>query len=288
MNASERMAAAVARSSGLSSAGQRAAATTLPTAALRPGVAQPRRFFPEDKAQALAESVRKSGILQPILVRPLEQGGYEIVDGERRWRAAQAVGLSEVPVNVQAMTDEQARYGAMAANLVREDLTLIDEVEGKLALLALHLGTDMEEAKAELSRLQRKTPDPKVLASVEAFFALLGGENWRSFALNKLPIFSWPEAIREAMRGGLELTKAKTIRNAPEEMQADLLQKALAGATRAELTELVKTAKPTVLRSQAEEAGKKLSSRKWLDAQTPSEAEATAAWLALAPPHIAS
>lgn len=285
MNARERMGRAVAGAVGLSgqaAAQERQSATLLLISRIRPGEAQPRHFFSPERAAALEASVRKSGILQPLLVRPVD-GSYELVDGERRWRAAQAVGLSEVPVYIQSMTREQARLAAMTTALAREELTLIDEVEGKLGLAALELELSLEETRTELGRLVRPTADPRRAALVNDLFHAIGAENLSSFVRNKLPVLNWPEAIKEAMRGGLELTKAKTIRNAPEETQADLLERALAGATRAELAELVKAAKPTAPRSQADQVARTLSNQKWRDSLSPEQAEALATWLADAP-----
>ncbi|WP_162865785.1 hypothetical protein [Deinococcus wulumuqiensis] len=161
-------------------------------------------------------------------------------------------------------------------------------MEGQLGLAVLGLELRLEETRTELGKLVRPTTDPRRAALVNDFFHAIGAENLSSFVHNKLPVLSWPGAIREAIRGGLELTKAKTIRSAPEELQGDLLARALAGATRAELTELVKAAKPTVPRSQAEQVAKTLSSRKWRDALSPTQAEALATWLSSAPGFMAA
>ncbi len=123
----------------------------LPTTHLKPGRFQPRRHFDEAAIKGLAESLRNQGMLQPILVRKL--GGsdsYEIIAGERRWRAAQAAGLHEVPVLVRALSDAEALEIALVENLQREDLNAIEEAEAYRRLmdefghtqeaLAQHLG----------------------------------------------------------------------------------------------------------------------------------------------------
>lgn len=100
--------------------------TTLPVGQLRPNPYQPRRDVPPDQLKALADSIRKSGIIQPILVR--QKGGevYEIIAGERRWRAAQQAGLSELPVTIRTADDREMLELALAENIFREDLNAID------------------------------------------------------------------------------------------------------------------------------------------------------------------
>jgi ParB family transcriptional regulator, chromosome partitioning protein len=101
---------------------------TLPTAFLKPSRSQPRRFFKEDDLQDLANSIREHGILQPIIVRTMGQpDAYEIVAGERRWRAAQIAKLHEVPVIVRAFTDSEAFAAAIIENVQRADLNAIEE-----------------------------------------------------------------------------------------------------------------------------------------------------------------
>jgi ParB family chromosome partitioning protein len=124
----------------------------LPTASLRPGPFQPRRHFDEAAIQGLAESLRHQGMLQPILVRATMGVAniYEIIAGERRWRAAQAAGLHEVPVIVRPLSDAEALEIALVENLQREDLNAIEEAEAYRRLmdefghtqeaLAQHLG----------------------------------------------------------------------------------------------------------------------------------------------------
>jgi len=114
---------------------------------------QPRKYFDPQAQQKLTTSVQQNGILQPLLVRPLPIGGYELVAGERRYRAAQKVGLTEVPVVVRDLSDEQAYQLALIENLQREDLNPIEETEGILHLLAIRLGQDIESIPALLRQL---------------------------------------------------------------------------------------------------------------------------------------
>ena len=127
---------------------------------------QPRRYFNEEAMQQLTASVREHGILQPLLVRPVGESQYELVAGERRYKAAQTVGLSEVPVVVRAMTARSALSVALLENLQREDLNAIEETEGILQLLALNLECDVELVPQLLYRLKHLT-DKSSLSQTE-------------------------------------------------------------------------------------------------------------------------
>ncbi len=110
---------------------------TLPIEFLTPGKFQPRRRFAEEEIEALAGSIREKGMLQPILVRPIDDSGrkYEIVAGERRWRAAQRAQLHEVPVIVRLLDDRAALEVAIVENVQRESLAPLEEAEGYERLL---------------------------------------------------------------------------------------------------------------------------------------------------------
>src|SRR5271167_3766303 len=109
----------------------------VPIELIRPGVFQPRRRFAEAELEALAQSIREKGILQPLLVRPLtgEEADFELVAGERRWRAAQRLGLHEVPVMVRALADSEVLEIALVENLQREDLSPLEEAEAYKRLM---------------------------------------------------------------------------------------------------------------------------------------------------------
>ncbi|MFO0988818.1 MAG: ParB/RepB/Spo0J family partition protein [Alphaproteobacteria bacterium] len=104
----------------------------LPIANIRPGKYQPRKRFDETEVAALAKSIREKGVLQPVLVRPVagEPGHYEIVAGERRWRAAQQAQLHEIPALVRDLADRDTLEVALVENLQRQDLTAIEEARG--------------------------------------------------------------------------------------------------------------------------------------------------------------
>ncbi len=103
---------------------------TLRITEIEPNREQPRKNFSDEAITALAESIRDHGMLQPILVRPMEDGSYRIVAGERRWRAARMLGLDEVPVNIKEMTDTEAAQLALIENLQRENLNPVEEAMG--------------------------------------------------------------------------------------------------------------------------------------------------------------
>ena len=109
--------------------------------------AQPRKTFDDDAITELAESIQQHGILQPILVRPIGEQRYQIVAGERRWRAAKRIGLSEVPVIVRDLNDREASQFALIENLQRENLNPIEEAAGYQLLIDEYGMTQEEVAK---------------------------------------------------------------------------------------------------------------------------------------------
>jgi ParB family transcriptional regulator, chromosome partitioning protein len=115
---------------------------------------QPRRYFDSEALKQLTESIKQHGILQPLLVRPLDGEKHELVAGERRYRAALSIGLKEVPVVIRELDDNAAFQLALIENLLREDLNPVEETEGILQLLALKLGRSIDEIPPLLRRLQ--------------------------------------------------------------------------------------------------------------------------------------
>src|SRR5690606_23730920 len=101
----------------------------LPVEFLQRGKYQPRRDINPEKLQELADSIKAQGVIQPVVVRQLESEKYEIVAGERRWRAAQLAGLHEVPVVVKEIDDRTAMAVALIENIQREDLNPLEEAE---------------------------------------------------------------------------------------------------------------------------------------------------------------
>ncbi len=108
---------------------------TLRLSEIEPNKNQPRKEFDEQALSELADSIREHGILQPLLVRPLASGGYQLVAGERRWRAARMIGLTEVPVVVKELSEVQVMEIALIENLQREDLNPLEEASGYKELM---------------------------------------------------------------------------------------------------------------------------------------------------------
>lgn len=102
---------------------------------ISPNRSQPRQNFDDASLEALADSIRRHGVLQPILVRPLPTGGYQIVAGERRWRASRMAGLDEMPVYIRELTDSETAQLALVENLQREDLNPVEEAMGYKKLM---------------------------------------------------------------------------------------------------------------------------------------------------------
>ena len=124
---------------------------TLKLNEIEPNKEQPRKTFDEKALNELASSIERNGVLQPLLVRPMTDGSYQLVAGERRWRASRITGLTEVPVVIKEMSDEQAMEIALIENLQREDLNPIEEAEG-LQLLIERYNLTQEEAAARVGR----------------------------------------------------------------------------------------------------------------------------------------
>jgi ParB family chromosome partitioning protein len=149
---------------------------TLPTAHLRAGKYQPRTTF--EHIEVLVDSVKQYGLLQPILVRPVsgEPDAYEIIAGERRWRAAQKAQLHEVPVVIRTLDDLDALQLALVENLQRADLSPVDEAQGYRRLMA-----DFNQTHEEIAHTMGRS---------------------RPHIVNTLRLLDLPESIRDMIRGG--------------------------------------------------------------------------------------
>jgi len=120
----------------------------LPISKVEPRLEQPREYFDEEALQELAESITQYGLIQPITVRKLDSGYYQIIAGERRWRASRLAGLSEVPVRVIEADDRRTAELALVENLQREDLNPIEEAKGYKTLIEVYGLTQEETAKS--------------------------------------------------------------------------------------------------------------------------------------------
>lgn len=149
---------------------------TLRISEIEPNRDQPRKTFSDETISMLADSIREHGMIQPILVRPLSTGGYQIVAGERRWRAAKMLGLDEVPVNIRELSDIQTMQIAVIENLQRENLNPIEEAMGYNELIEKYGMTQETVAK-------------------------MAGRS-RSAVANAVRLLSLPEKVIEMVRKG--------------------------------------------------------------------------------------
>lgn len=199
--------------------------TLLRVAEVEPDRAQPRKKFDDASLAELAGSIAEHGVLQPIVVRPSPQGGYKIVAGERRWRAARLAGQTEIPALVKDITDAQAMEIALIENLQREDLDPVEEAMGYRSLME-RCGYTQEAAAAKLSKS-------------------------RSAVANSLRLLNLPKRALESLRAGkLTPGHAKAILGlqdpAAQERAADLIVQDDLSVREAELLckKLAKTPKP--------------------------------------------
>ena len=143
----------------------------IPIERLQPNPNQPRAQFPEESLRDLAKTIEQVGLVQPILVRPIDTGEYQIVAGERRWRAAALCKLATVPVVIRPMEDDKVLLVALIENLQREDLNIVDESEAyfrlhdEFGLTHGEIGTTLGKARSSVTNLIRlRELPPRVLA----------------------------------------------------------------------------------------------------------------------------
>ena len=221
---------------------------------------QPRRYFDPAKLQSLVQSISSQGILEPLLVRPIEDNQYELVAGERRYRAAQTASLTEVPVVIRQLSETEALQIALTENLQREDLNPVEETEGILQLLALKLDSTQQEVISLLDRLintKRGFTDNVVSNEkqqlIEEVFATVGRLSVESFRTHRIPLLNLPQDILEVLRQGkIEYTKAKAIASVKDETaRTELLFKAIANSLSLnQIRELIKEFKPAQQQEQ--------------------------------------
>ena len=164
---------------------RREAETTLPISKVEPRSDQPRKAFDDAALEELTESIRQYGLIQPITVRRIDSGYYQIIAGERRWRAARAAGLTEVPVRILEADDRRAMELALVENLQREDLNPIEEARGYQTLMQEY-GLTQEETAAAVGKSRPTVANalrllglsPATLALVEAGSLSAGHARW--------------------------------------------------------------------------------------------------------------
>ena len=215
---------------------------------------QPRRYFDAEALSQLTNSIKEKGILQPLLVRPLEDGSYELVAGERRYQAAQNAQLEKIPVVIRSLSDAEAYELALMENLQREDLNPVEETEGILELLSKKL----EKGREEIISIFQKTAHPertspkknvntgihkKDLEVIEKVFKIVGRLTPNSFRTNRLPLLNLPSYLLEVLQqGSLEYSKVRVIGRVKDDKKAQkLLTEAIEeNLTRKEIEERVR------------------------------------------------
>ena len=183
---------------------------TLPVAFLRPGKFQPRKFFGEEALSDLAQSVKEKGVLTPILVRPLGGDSYEIVAGERRWRAAQMAQLHDVPVVVREMVDSEALEQAIIENVQRADLNVMEEAAAYQELID-RFGRTQEQVAQEVGKSRPHVANTirllRLPDSVQAW--LREGKLTAGHARTLLSASDPEAAAREILEGGMNVRQAE-------------------------------------------------------------------------------
>ena len=225
---------------------------------------QPRRYFDQSAMEKLVQSIQKNGILQPLLVRPKEASQYELVAGERRYRAAQQAGLEEIPVIVRDLTDEEATEIALMENLQREDLNPVEETEGILALLTAKLNKSRADVislfnqashpQYETAKIVLRSPEWQIIKDI---FTVLGRLSPDSFRPTRLILLNLPEDVLNALREGkIQYTKAIQIAKLKNDKQrrkflTEAIEKKL---TLSQIKEQIKLLKSKTNKQQPKEA----------------------------------
>lgn len=190
-------------------------AATLRVSEIEPNRSQPRKHFDPSALEELCDSIREHGVLQPLVVRPMDGGGYQLVAGERRWRAARMAELTEVPVVIKEMTDAEAMEIALIENLQREDLDPIEEALGYKDLMD-NLGMTQE---AVAKRLGKSRPA----------------------IANALRLLSLPDNVKSMVSmGSISVGSARAMLSLPENMIDEAVRLTLGGATVREIEELAR------------------------------------------------
>ena len=209
---------------------QEAGSLSLPISQVEPGLKQPRKRFDDEALADLADSIRQHGVIQPLTVRRLSSGYYQIIAGERRWRAAKLAGLSEVPVVIIEADDRKVMELGLIENLQREDLNPMEEAGGYRVLMEEY-GLTQEEASKSVGRSRPAIANAMRLLSLskEVLPLVEDGTLSAGHARALLPISDPAEqfkAARAVIDGGLSVRKteqlaAKTVKKLTEEPETE-------------------------------------------------------------------
>ena len=208
--------------------------TTLPLSRIEPREDQPRDVFEEDSLQSLADSISRYGLLQPITVRYQDSGYYQIIAGERRWRAARLAGLTEVPVRIIEADDRTTAELALVENLQREDLNPIEEARGYQSLID-DFGLTQEEAAKSVGKSRPAVANALRLLSLspDVLYLVATGELSAGHARALVPLQD-PES--QLLAAKEILSKALSVRKA-EALAAKFLNRKQAPETESQVTD---------------------------------------------------
>jgi len=188
--------------------------STLPLSQIESCQNQPRKSFDQEKLEELAESIRQHGVIQPLTVRKLASGYYQIIAGERRWRAARLAGVEEIAAVVIEADDQKAMELAMIENLQREDLNPIEEAEGFRVLVETY-GMTQEQAAERVGRSRSAVANALRLLDLNVSIQKLveDGELSAGHARAILPLspFLRVRAVSEITKGGLNVRQTEKL-----------------------------------------------------------------------------
>lgn len=177
---------------------------TLKISEIEPNRTQPRKDFSEEAMAELADSISRHGVLQPLLVRPLAGGGYQIVAGERRWRACRMAGVSEVPVVIRDLSDSEVMQLALIENLQREDLSPVEEAMGYQTLIEQYQFTQDEVSKTVGKSRPAITNALRLLSLPEDLLQLVSEGKLSAGHARTLLAFPDEESMRQAAKWTVE------------------------------------------------------------------------------------
>ena len=247
--------------------GSEAAAINIAIEDIQPWKNQPRKYFEESKLQDLAASFKRDGFKGTLLVRPDEETErYTIVYGERRWRAAKIAGLTEIPCMVSSMNDAQAMEFAMGENLLREDLSKLEEAEGLLSILEMHTRLTAKEIES----LVIKQAHPRYMENgsyvgtnekAGEYLPEIGeilehcGISISTFRSKHLQLRKLHEDVRKAhLEKDLHYSKALEVQKIPDSALRQALLQRIQGGELSSLSEIKKSVKEAVEHCRKEEA----------------------------------
>ena len=220
---------------GTEAAPQREGLAMLPVAKISPHPDQPRRHFDEAALEELAASIAQRGVIQPVVVRLLDDGSYQLVAGERRWRAAQKAQLHEIPALVRELTERDVMALALIENLQREDLNPIEEARAynRLAesesLTQAEIARMVDKSRSHVANLQRllALPEPVITLVEQGALsmgharALIGSEEAEEIAeaavSKQMSVREVEKLVRRKSRGEAPVRKARAPRNAADD-----------------------------------------------------------------------